>query len=76
MTALLQPDGDQWQVCVSTHAGINPIGARLYKITEKQRQQHRVELPSLETRNLSREEADLRLKEWTLFLTLQDKIKK
>lgn len=75
MTTLIQPDATGLQICVSTHAGVNPVGTRLFKLTEKQRQQHRVHWPSLETRNLSPEDAETRLKEWRHFLTIQDKIK-
>lgn len=75
MTTLIQPDTHGLQICVSTHAGINPVGTRLFKIKESQRQEHRIVLPSLETRNLSQEDAELRLKEWTVFLKLQEKIK-
>lgn len=75
MTTLIQTDAPGLQICVSTYAGINPVGTRLFKLTEKQRQQHHVQWPSLETRNLSPDDAEIRLKEWRHFLTIQDKIK-
>ncbi len=75
MTALIQPDGDRWQICVQSFAGINPVGTRLYKMKDSQRQELRLEWPSLETRNLSKEDAEIRLKGWRLFLKVQSELK-
>lgn len=56
LQTLIQPDGqDRFQICVSSFAGINPVGARLYKLTESQRQKHRIEIPSLENERKDRE---------------------
>jgi len=38
LTALIQPDTTGLMICVQSYAGINPVGTRLWKMTEKQRQ--------------------------------------
>jgi len=76
MTAIIHPDSSStWQICVQSHAGINVVGTRLFKITEKQRQENRVELPTLEVRGLDRDTAEIRCREWNLFLKVQSQLR-
>ena len=76
LQTVIHPDSfSTWKICVQSNAGINPVGTRLFKLTEKQRQENRVELPSLECGGLTREVAEQRCKEWNLFLKVQETIR-
>ena len=75
LTAVVTPSGPLFDVRVQSFAGLNAIGTRLYKLTERQRQEARVELPTLDTVGLTRDEADRVCREWNLFLKVQETIR-
>jgi len=31
MNLSIQPDGDKWMVAITSYAGVNPVGPRLWK---------------------------------------------
>ena len=64
MKLSIQPDGDKWMVAITSHAGVNPVGPRLWKEMCK----HTRPLPTLDTRKLERDAAEAALVEWVNFL--------
>ena len=64
MNLSIQPDGDKWMVAITSYAGVNPVGPRLWNGL----QQHTRVLPTFPVTGLERAEAETKLKEWVNFL--------